>query len=264
MELQLHGRHALIGGSTSGLGLAIAHELAAEGCAVAVNGRDPDRLAGALAELEAAHPDSRFATVQGDVSVADQAADVVARAVDALGALEILVTNAGGPPAVTVADAPADAWQAALELNLLSTVNLCRAAVPAMRAAGWGRVVMLTSVAAKQPLGNLILSTTARAGVHGFSKALADEVAADGVTVNVVCPGFMRTERVDELIERSAAQQERPVADVRADLVGTIPAGRIGDPAELGALVTFLASARAAYITGTSLQIDGGLVRGVG
>ena len=264
MDLQLRDRTAFVGGSTSGLGLAIAHALAEEGCAVAVNGRDAGRLERAVAELGAAHSAARIVGVQGDVSVPDEAARIVREAADALGRVDVLVTNAGGPPAVTFAEAPADAWQHALELNLLSTVHLCRAAVPAMRAAGWGRVVMLTSVAAKQPLGDLILSTTARTGVHGFAKALADEVAPDGVTVNVICPGFMQTERVDELIDRAAERDGRPAAEVRDALVASVPAGRIGDPAELGALVAFLASPKAAYLTGTALQIDGGLVRGIG
>ncbi len=171
--------------------------------------------------------------------------------------------NAGGPPPATFTQAPAKSWQEALELNLLSTINLCRAVVPGMREQRWGRIICLTSVAAKQPLGNLILSTTARAGVLGFAKALADEVAADGVTVNAVCPGYMDTERVQQLLNDLGTAQQRAPADVAAELVRNIPAGRMGKPSELAATVAFLASEDAGYITGVALQIDGGFVRSI-
>lgn len=263
MDLELHNRTALVCGSSRGLGLAAAEALAAEGCAVAMNGRDEDQLHRAVESVRKRASGTTIVGLTADVTEPDQAAGLVSRTAEALGSLDILLTNAAGPPATSFADASADAWQAALESNLLSTIHLCRAAVPAMRARGWGRVIMLSSIAAKQPLGNLILSTTARAGLTGFAKCLADEVARDGVTVNVVCPGYMRTERVDEIIDRLARQQDRPRSEIRGDLIADIPMGRIGDPAEFGSLVAFLASSRAAYITGTSLQIDGGMARAV-
>ncbi|MDH3291827.1 MAG: SDR family oxidoreductase [Gemmatimonadota bacterium] len=262
MDLNLDSRVALVCGSSSGLGLAIARALSREGCAVAMNGRDQARLDRAVASVaqDAARPVQGF---QADVSDPAQVSDVVSAVIASLGPIDILLCNAGGPPATAFAAAPPASWQAALDLNLLSTVNLCRAVVPGMRERGWGRVICLTSVAAKQPLGDLILSTTARAGVLGFAKALADEVAADGVTVNTICPGYMRTERSEELFRRRAGTQRRTVEQITSDLVANIPMRRLGEPAELGATVAFLASEAAGYITGVALAVDGGFVRSI-
>jgi 3-oxoacyl-[acyl-carrier protein] reductase len=184
-----------------------------------------------------------------------QAEKLVQDVAQKFGRLDVLFCNAGGPPAAPFKDQPADAWQKAIELNLLSTVHLARAAVPIMRKAKWGRIICLVSVAAKQPLPGLILSTTARAGVLGFAKALADEVAIDGITVNSICPGFIDTERIKELSKaRPEMMQQRLVE---------IPMHRIGTPAELAAAVVFLASEPASYITGAVLQVDGGFTRSI-
>lgn len=236
MDLGLTGRVALVCGSTRGIGRAVAKALADEGARVAINGRTN-------------------APFPADVSVPEQATALVHRVAKEFGRLDILFCNAGGPKAGSFEDQPADAWQRAIELNLLSTVQLARTAIPIMRKAKWGRVICLTSVAAKQPLPGLILSTTARAGVLGFAKALADEVAADGITVNSVCPGFIATERISELTN------SRP--DAMKQMVAGIPMGRIGTPEELAAAVTFLASERASYITGAVLQVDGGFTRSI-
>lgn len=262
MDLGIAGRRALVCGSTRGLGWAAAERLAHEGCRVAVNGRDAERTARAAGELA----DLTGATVipaAGDVADPEGVAGIVQVARDRLGGVDILLCNAGGPPAATFADADADQWQAALALNLLSTVNLCRAVVPAMRAERWGRIVCLASVAAKQVVPGLLLSTTARAGVLGFAKALADEVAPDGVTVNVVCPGYMRTERLTALMAERARRAGRTVEAVTADLVAAVPARRIGEPDELAAAIAFLASEPARYITGAVLQVDGGAIRSI-
>jgi 3-oxoacyl-[acyl-carrier protein] reductase len=262
MDLGIRRRVALVCGSSTGLGYAIASTLADEGCRVALNARDPQRLAGAAASI-GAKATEEVATFPADVSVPDDAARLVERVTAELGSVDILVCNAGGPPPTTFADAPAESWQAAFDLNLLSTIHLCRAAVPGMRERGWGRVVCLTSVAAKQPLGSLMLSTVARAGVLGFAKSLADEIAADGVTVNSVCPGYTRTERVDELVDELAERRGQPAPDIIKGIVADIPAGRMGEPHELAAAVAFLASERAGYITGVALQVDGGFVRSI-
>jgi 3-oxoacyl-[acyl-carrier protein] reductase len=262
MDLQIADRAALVCGSSSGLGLAIATALAAEGCRVALNGRNPDRLQRAVDRLRS-QTDAEVRGFQADVSVPSDAGDLVARVGAAFGSVDILLCNAGGPPATTFAQADATVWLRALELNLLSTIQLCRAAVPGMRERGWGRVLCLTSIAAKQPLGDLILSTTGRAGVLGFAKALADEVAADGVTVNVLCPGYMRTERSVELMEHRAAAGGESVDTVVERLGAAIPMRRMGDPAELAAVAAFLASERASYLTGTAIQVDGGFIRSI-
>jgi len=236
MDVGLKNRVALVCGSTRGIGRAVAKAFADEGARVAINGRTN-------------------APFPADVSVPAQATALVDRVAEEFGRLDILFCNAGGPPAAPFKDQPVEAWQRAIELNLLSTVHLARAAVPIMRKAQWGRIICLTSVAAKQPLPGLILSTTARAGVLGFAKALADEVAADGITVNSICPGFIATERVEELTKAKPEMMKQMLAQ--------IPMGRIGNPTELAAAVAFLASERASYITGAVLQVDGGFTRSI-
>ena len=237
MDFGLARRVALVCGSTRGIGRAVAKVLADEGANVAVNGRDAS------------------APFPADVSVPAEAERLVRDVAKQFGRLDILFCNAGGPAAAPFKDQPADAWQRAIELNLLSTIHLCRAAVPIMRKAQWGRIICLTSVAAKQPLPGLILSTTARAGVLGFAKALADEVATDGITVNSICPGFIATERVEELT--------RTKPDMMKQMLAQIPMGRVGNTSELAAAVAFLASEPASYITGAVLQVDGGFIRSI-
>ena len=236
MNFGLEGRVALVCGGTRGIGRAVADALAGEGAKVAINGR-------------------KNAPFPADVSVPEQATALVQRVAREFGKLDVLFCNAGGPPAAPFTDQPADAWQKAIELNLLSTVHLARAAVPIMSKGKWGRIICLVSVAAKQPLPGLILSTTARAGVLGFAKALSDEVAKDGITVNSVCPGFIATERIEELTKARPEMIKQRLAET--------PMGRIGTPAELAAAVAFLASERASYITGAVLQVDGGFTRSI-
>ena len=262
MDLGITGKVALVCGSSAGLGRAIAGALAAEGCRVAVNGRDEERLNHAVALLAQRH-ETEIAGFRADVGVPAQATDLVDQVRQRFGSVDILVCNAAGPAAGPFETTPVDSWQAALDLNLLSAVHLCRAAVPLMRARRWGRIICLTSVAARQPIAGLILSTTARAGVLGFSKCLADEVASDGITVNAVCPGYMHTDRVTDLVQQRATQTKRSTHEVLAGYVADTPAGRMGEPEELAAAVAFLASEKAGYITGVALQVDGGFIRSV-
>ncbi|MEX0691412.1 MAG: SDR family oxidoreductase [Gemmatimonadales bacterium] len=238
MDLGLTGRRALVCGASSGLGLAIAEALLAEGASVAANGRDRKRLDGAWTR-------GRVDAIVGDVTTDAE------RIVREAGDVDILIANAGGPPAGRFDQHDPSVWYKAIELNLLSTMRLVHAALPGMRQRKWGRIVCLTSIAALQAEPHLILSTTARAGVHGFAKALSDEVAAEGVTVNCVAPGFIATDRLKELFSD----------EKRASLAGQIPMRRIGEPAELAAAVAFLVSEPARYITGTVVRVDGGFVR---
>lgn len=262
MDLGITGRVALVCGSSAGLGRAIADALAAEGCRVALNGRDEERLNHAVALLAQRH-ETEIAGFRADVSFPAQAADLVDQVRQRFGSVDILVCNAAGPPAAPFDATPGESWQMALELNLLSTVHLCRAAVPLMRTRHWGRIICLTSVAARQPIQGLILSTTARAGVLGFAKCLSDEVAMEGITVNAVCPGYMHTDRVTDLVEQRAAQTKRSANQILAGYVADIPSGRMGQPEELAAAVAFLASEKAGYITGVALQVDGGYIRSI-
>jgi 3-oxoacyl-[acyl-carrier protein] reductase len=254
VNLGLDGRVALVCGSTRGIGRAVAKLLAHEGARVAVNGRNREATQQAADEI-AAETGAEVLPYPGDITIPEVAESRVHGVARDLGRLDVLFCNAGGPPAAPFLDQPPDAWQRALELNLLSTVHLARAAVPIMRKAQWGRIICLTSVAAKQPLPGLILSTMARAGVLGFSKALADEVAPDGITVNSICPGFIATERVAELTTTKPQMMKQMLAQ--------IPMGRIGNPSELAAAVAFLASEAASYISGAVLQVDGGFTRSI-
>ncbi len=262
MDLGLQGRVALVCGSTRGLGRAVAKALGLEGARLAVNGRESPGTERAARELEVETGQPVLA-VPGDVGVAGVPEHMVERVARELGRVDIVFANAGGPPAASFRDQPAEAWQRALDVNLLSAVHLARAAIPLMRKRQWGRVICLASIAAKQPVPGLILSTTARAGLLGFAKSLSDEVAPDGITVNVVCPGYVATERVVELNRARAQREQRTSEEIAREVIRDIPVGRMGVPEEVAAVVAFLASERAGYITGAVLQVDGGYTRSI-
>ena len=262
MDLGLEGRVAAVGGASRGLGKAIAWALAREGARVAICARGAEALDRARRALERASGREIFAFT-GDLATERGPADFIDAAHRQFGGVDILVCNAGGPPPTTLSTTDPGAWQTALDVSLLSTIRLVQAAIPHMRSRQWGRIICVTSVSAKTPLPGLILSNTARPGVVGFAKSVADEYAVNGITCNVVCPGYMLTERVQELAEQQAKRDELTAKDIVDRTIEEIPAGRMGDPKELGDLVAFLASERAGYITGASVQIDGGFVRGL-
>ncbi len=247
MDLGLKDKRAAIAASSAGLGLAAAQALAAEGCRIVMCGRDADRI-----EAAAARVGHGAVGLVADVGTPDGATDFVTRASERLGGLDVLVTNAGGPPPGTFATTPVDAYADAIDLNLTSVVAMCKAAVPAMQAQGWGRVVAITSISVRQPIANLILSNTARAGVTGFLKTLAREVAGDGITVNSIQPGYHETARLTAAMGHDL---ERVASEV--------PAGTIGDPDDFGRVIAFLCSTSAAYITGAALPVDGGVDSGL-
>lgn len=241
MDLGLSGKRAAVAASSAGLGYASAEALAAEGARVAICGRDKGRIEEAAGEIGA-----NAIPLVADVSTTDGATRFVALAQEALGGLDILVTNGGGPPPGDFASTPLDAYADAIELNLLSVVAMCYAAVPAMQAQQWGRVVAITSIAVRQPRHDLILSNTARTGATGFLRTLAREVAKDGVTVNSVLPGIHATARMADLYPSMA------------DAARGVPSGVVGDPADFGQVVAFLCSQQARHVTGVAMQIDGG------
>jgi 3-oxoacyl-[acyl-carrier protein] reductase len=260
MDLGLTGKVAIVAAASSGLGKATAMELAADGARVAINARNEEQLRDTAVEIKS-KTGAEVMAIAGDVTREELVRQLVSETKTKFGSVDIVVANAGGPPAGFFDDFGAQHYRDAVELNLISTINLCREAVPHMRERGWGRIVAITSIAAKQPVENLILSNTARAGVLGFMKSLSQQIAADGITANTVCPGYHLTERLKSLSLSIAKNEGVSVEDVYARWAASTPMKRIGDPKEFGAVVAFLCSERASYLTGTVVQVDGGAYR---
>ena len=262
MDLGLHDKIALVTAASKGLGKAVALRLGQEGAHIALCARTEDHLATTAAEIEVA-TGRRVLALPADVSDPKTADALVKATIERFGRVDILVTNAGGPPPGRFLDLTPDDWEAATQLTLMSAVRLCYAVVPAMRERGEGSILAMTSVTVKQPLPNLILSNSLRLGVTGLVKTLADELAPFGIRVNAVCPGWTRTARVDQLLcdraERNFSTPEEEAAKISA----AIPLKRMGTPEEFAAVAAFLASPAASYITGVSLLVDGGMYRGV-
>jgi 3-oxoacyl-[acyl-carrier protein] reductase len=260
MDLGLAGKVALVAAASRGLGRAVAEELAREGAHLVICARGGDALRETAASIREASGVT-VVDVVADLSTAEGVAAVTARALDAFGRVDVLVTNSGGPPAGPFETHSADAWQMAVQQNLHSVVELTRGVLPGMKERRWGRVINVTSIAVKQPVDNLILSNSIRAAVTGFARTLANEVAPFGITVNNVMPGYTRTQRVEDLAQRNASLRGTTPAVEQAAWEQQIPAGRLGEPAEFAAMVAFLASDRASYTTGASIPVDGGWIK---
>jgi len=260
MDMGLKDKVACVAAASQGLGKAIAYGLAAEGAKVAICARRPGPLQEAAEEIAAA-TGAEVLPIPADVSLPIAARRFVNTAAEHFGRLNILVTNAGGPPAGRFLELDTRQWRRAIELTLMSTVNLCYAAIPHLRAAGGGRIIAMTSVSVKQPLDNLMLSNSLRMGIMGLVKTLANELAADNILVNAVCPGWTLTERVRQLLADRAARRGISVEEAMAEIVADIPLGRMARPEEIANAVVFLASERASYVTGTAIVVDGGFVR---
>jgi 3-oxoacyl-[acyl-carrier protein] reductase len=262
MELGIKGKTALVTGASAGLGFAAAMSLAEEGVRVAINSRSIENLEGAAKKIKRKTGDYPV-IIEGDLTVEGTAEEIVARTVEKLGAVDILVSNAGGPPAGKFLEHAKEAWRASANLTLYSAIDLAREVIPNMIEKKWGRIIFITSVAVKQPVENLIISNALRAGVTGFAKSISNELASYGITVNSVCPGYTETERLKELARYQSETTGRSVDEIYGDWKINIPAGRLGTPGELASLIAFLASDRASYITGTSISVDGGLAKGL-
>ncbi|MBN2226639.1 MAG: SDR family oxidoreductase [candidate division Zixibacteria bacterium] len=262
MDLGLKDKTALVTGASSGLGFASAMALVREGVSLAINSRSKENLSKAADKIED-ETGRRPITVVGDLSGTGTAEVIARAAADRLGAVDILVSNAGGPPAGPFLKHDPDTWRQAAELTLHSAIDLTRAVLPLMQAKRWGRIIYITSMAVRQPADNLIISNTLRAGLTGFAKTISNEFASEGITVNTVCPGYTNTERLGYLAKNISEQTGQSIADVFRGWKESIPCKRLGEPEEPADLICFLASRRAAYITGTAIPVDGGYIKGL-
>jgi 3-oxoacyl-[acyl-carrier protein] reductase len=256
MDLGLKGKRAIVMAASRGLGYASALGLAREGCKLIVCSRDQARIETAAATINK-ETGADVKALVADVSSASEAKRLVDAAVSAYGGLEIVVHNAGGPPAGETLQMTEEQWQKAFEQNLLSFTRIVGAAAPEMKKAGYGRVLTIASSSIKQPIPNLALSNALRAGVWGIAKTLSRELAPQGILVNVIAPGRIDTERIAELDQANAQKSGKSVEDVRKASIGGIPLGRLGRPEELANLVVFLASQAGSYITGQAITVDG-------
>ena len=260
MDLGLRGKVALVAASSKGLGRAVAEELAAEGAHLVMCARGKETL-DQTAESIRQTTGVKVVAVAADVSNPADAARVVKAAFDEFGRVDILVTNSGGPPSGPFENLTPEMWDAATRLLLKSAVELTRAVLPGMKERRWGRILNVTSIAAKQPIEGLMLSNSLRAAVIGFARTLANEVAPFNVTVNNLLPGYTRTDRVQELARAAGGKAGGSSTDIVSKWEKEIPMGRLGEPREFAALAAFLASERASYITGSSIAVDGGWIR---
>lgn len=260
MDFGLTGVSAAVAGASRGLGFAVSLELAWEGAPVAICSRDASAVKDAAERITNETGSSAHAIV-ADVATANGAQTFIDEAVSAMGGLQVLVTNAGGPPAGRSLDFDDDAWLGAFELNCLSAVRMVRAALPHLEASAWGRVLMITSTSPKQPIANLALSNAVRAATTGFAKSLSQELAGTSITVNCLMPGQILTDRLRSLV--GAPQDAGPDHPAFAEMARQIPAGRVGTTEEFAAVAAFLCSQRASFVNGVSLAVDGGYLKGL-
>lgn len=262
MDLGIYGKIALVTAASRGLGRGCAEQLAAEKCRVAICSRDGAEIK-LVAEEISTKSGTQVIGFGADMSKAEDINRLLENVRQSLGEPEILVTNAGGPPTGTFASTALEEYEKAFNLTLMSAVNLIRGVTPAMKAKGWGRIIAITSISVKQPIDTLLLSNMARAGLTGFLKTIATELASNGITVNALLPGTHKTSRIDELAQQRADQENRSPSEIIQEMMSANPSNTIGDPSDFGAAAAFLASEQAQYITGQNLLVDGGNYRGL-
>ena len=262
MDLGLVGKIAVVAGASAGIGKAIATALAREGATVVILSRNKANLAAAADSIMRTTGEAVYPMVC-DVTRAAAIKSTVAKIMRKFKRVDILVNNAGGPPLRRFLDIKNGDWDEAYKLNLKSAILLSAAVVPAMKKQKWGRIISVTSISTLQASETLMLSSVMRPGVHGLTKALSNELAEFGITVNAICPGYTRTERLEELAEATRKATGKSIKQVYAGWEQTIPARRLGRPEELGDLAAFLASERASYINGVAINIDGGFIKAI-
>ena len=262
MDFGIKDRVALVAAASRGIGYAAALELAREGARVFLCSRDERRASDAAQKIHS-ETGADVAGIAADVTNGSDVDQFVRLAIERAGRVDICVTNAGGPPATTFDTTDIEMFRDAFELNALSAIRLAKLVLPGMRERQWGRIVNVTSISVKQPVDGLLLSNTVRAGLTSWAKTVSNEVAADGVTINNVAPGYTLTERQDELAVARSKALGKSKGEMIAMWASQIPAHRIAAPEEIAAAIAFLASERASYITGVTLQVDGGWTRGL-
>lgn len=262
MDLGLRDRVAVVAAASRGIGFATAMELAREGARVFLCSRSAENAAEAARRISA-ETGVEAVGMRADVTDERETNDFIAEVAARAGHVDICVTNAGGPPASTALQTEPEMYKRAFELNALSAIRLARLVLPHMRRRRWGRIINITSVSVKQPIEGLVLSNAVRAGLTGWAKTLANEVAPDGITVNNVAPGYTLTERQAELAEARSQQTGKSKEEIIAQWAAQVPMRRLARPEEIAAAVVFLASERASYITGATLQVDGGYIRSI-
>ena len=260
MDLGIQGKTALVAAASDGLGRAVALRLAAEGANIIICARNTQRIQSAIDEIKVANSNVQVNGFETDLSSGDEIAQLGDQLREEQLSIDILVNNAGGPPPGFCDDIDDKQWQQAFDLTMMSAVRLTRLALPHMRNEQWGRIINITSYSVKQPMAQMVLSNSIRMSVVGWAKTLSNEVACEGITVNNVCPGWTRTGRVDQLLEARAREAGVKPEEMEQALIANIPSKRIGEVNEFADVVAFLASARASYVTGTTLPIDGGAV----
>jgi 3-oxoacyl-[acyl-carrier protein] reductase len=263
MEFGIKGRTAAVAAASKGLGFACALELAREGASVAICSRDETRIADAAQRIHDAVPGAKVLAAVHDLNTEAGAQRFVEEAASVFGRLDILVTNSGGPTPGSFDQLTVEQMRESVSASLLAPIAMIHAAAPHMRKEKWGRIVNIMSVTVKQPKSSLLISSTMRTGLMGYARTIANDLARDGITVNNVAPGYTRTERLDELAEHLSSTQKKNIDEVFVEWERTIPAQRLGKPEELAAVVAFLASERASYVTGTTILVDGGAVQGL-
>lgn len=262
MDLLLHEKVALVTASSQGIGKAVALSLAQEGVRLAICSRDQQTVQNTADEIRS-KTGATVLAVAADVSKGEDCERLVKTVVQEFGTIHVLVNNAGGPPTGKITAISDREWEKGVQLTLMSMVRLTRSVLPLMERQQWGRIISLVSLAAKQPIDELLISSTLRPGILGLSKVLANQYGKFGITVNTVCPGYVLTKRMEELSQSRSKEKSMTYEEYLKDSARNIPIGRLGKPEEIGDVVAFLASPKAAYINGANILVDGGQAKGI-